>query len=223
MTRLAALVGLAREASLLRRASGLDEDRLHIAVGGAADPLRTRRAVEAVLSGQPDAVVSFGLAGGLSPDLDAGALVCPRKIFAPGGFVHAVDEGLWTQFTDRIYPFPVAECSLAGSDEAVTTTDAKQALRQTTSACAVDMESHLLAESAALKGVPLLVVRAVCDPAHQAIPQPVVRLMDAEGRLHWRGLPAALPYWRAIAALARHSRRAEHSLERAARALRDLE
>ncbi len=221
MTRFAALVGLAREARLLRRASGLDETALYIAVGGA-DPARTCLAVKEVLSSRPDAVISFGLAGGLAAELPAGALVCPRRIVAPGGAVHQVDKALWKDFADRLSPLTALDCALAGSDTAVATTQAKQALREATSACIVDMESHILAESAMASSVPLLVVRAVCDPAAQAIPQPILRLMDARGRLRWRGLPSALVHWRAMAALARHSRQAERSLGKAAKALGSL-
>jgi len=72
----------------------------------------------------------------------------------------------------------------------VATPEAKAALRAATGAVAVDMESAVILEAAAARGFPSLVVRAVTDEARETLPDEVMRLMGADGRIRGAGLLA---------------------------------
>ena len=59
---------------------------------------------------------------------------------------------------------------IAGSDELLASASAKRRAFQTTFAAALDTDSHAVAEAAAAAGLPLLVVRAVAEPAEAMRP-----------------------------------------------------
>jgi adenosylhomocysteine nucleosidase len=72
----------------------------------------------------------------------------------------------------------------------VGTPEAKAALRAATGAVAVDMESAAILEAAAARGCSSLVVRAVSDDAREALPDELMRLMGADGRIRGSGILA---------------------------------
>jgi hypothetical protein len=69
-----------------------------------------------------------------------------------------------------------------GSDQAVASAAAKAALHEQTSALAVDMESHIVADVAARAGVAFAVVRAVADPVQRSLPPAALIGLDEKGR-----------------------------------------
>jgi adenosylhomocysteine nucleosidase len=70
---------------------------------------------------------------------------------------------------------------IAGSDELPTSAGAKRRMFQTTFAAALDTDSHAVAEVAAAAGLPLLVVRAVGEPAEEMRPAVAFAANDADG------------------------------------------
>ncbi|MEE9545112.1 MAG: purine phosphorylase [Rhodospirillales bacterium] len=167
-------------------------------------------------------LLSFGLAGGIAPALTAGALIIPKEVVAADGRRFIPDaawlNGLHAKLAKGI---DINVSSLAGSDQAVTTTTAKRALRESTGAVAVDMESHAVADLASASGVPFLVVRAVADAYDRTVPEWIVNKGVGEnGRSRPLSLlaalalrPRALP---ALIALAGDSRKAIATLRRVA-------
>ena len=71
---------------------------------------------------------------------------------------------------------------LAGSDSALATPEAKRERRAISGACAVDMESHSVAQAAWQAKVPFLTLRAICDSATSPLPQSVRGCLDAAGK-----------------------------------------
>lgn len=220
MSHLAALVGLASEARCLDRAARRHGARVTVAASGAV-PDRAQAAARRLVAARPDVLVSFGLAGGLDPALAAGELVCPEQIHparADAAPMAAQPDPAWRAWAIAALSGQVAGGTLVAAEAAVTTPAAKAALAAAGGGI-VDMETAALAEAAADSGTPLLVLRAVCDPAAREVPAALLALLDADGRLRWRSLPAALRDLPAALPLAMDSRRAHRSLRQAAEAL----
>ncbi len=214
MTRIGLLTGLAREAAVIERAAARTGLALDVGLGGA-DPARTRAEAHRLAGEGPDLLVSFGFAGGLDPALRPGVLVLPETIHDPEGGRWAVAPD-WHGALLAGCPDAQPGTAVVGVDAAVTTPRGKRGLAEATGAAVVDMESVALARAAADADVPMIVVRALCDPAERAIPEAVASLLDVHGRLRCRPLPALLPHLPSLAALAADSARATRGLRRGA-------
>lgn len=214
MIRIAALTGLRAEARLLRRAAAGTSVMLDVAVSGA-DPARAEQEAERLAHRSPRLLLSFGLAGGLDPALRSGDLVAPREVVLPQGGRLPVDPA-WHDTLRAAVASPLSDASVAGVAAAVATADAKHDLALRSGAGIADMESHVLAVAARRHGLPVLVLRAVCDPAQQDVPEALLRLVDHRGRLRLRLLPLLLRHPAAAGRLAGQSRRAGRALGKAA-------
>ena len=170
------IVGLPAEARCL---AGLD---VMVGVSGAR-PARARAAATRLIAGGAPALVSFGLAGGLQPGLVAGDLVVARAVVVPGGARIAADQAWRARLIELLQAGGLrpVEGALAGSERLVASPAAKALLHASAAACAVDMESHLVAAAAAAAGLPFLVVRAIADASRGAIPTVAQSALDASG------------------------------------------
>jgi adenosylhomocysteine nucleosidase len=122
------------------------------------------RAMAAGCSG----LISFGVAGGLSPNLKPGACVIGSSIIEEGD-EHATDAR-WAHRLTRLIPGSV-QGSILGVHEPIAHAADKRRLHQRTGAVAVDMESHVVARAAKRHGVPLAAIRVVVDPVGRTIPR----------------------------------------------------
>ena len=172
------VTGMLAEARCLRR---LD---LRVACsGGSAERAHaeaTRLAAEGAV-----ALVSFGLAGGLAPDLRAGDLLLPEAVRTPHGASIATDPRWRERLRTRLETGGLRHAggALAGSERVVATLSDKQALAETTGAVAVDMESHEVAAAAGAAGIPFLVIRAIADPSDRVVPQAALEALRPDGRV----------------------------------------
>jgi hopanoid-associated phosphorylase len=185
MVRAGFVTGLAVEAGVLRRHAASQEPGIEIMIACAgADAARARRMAEDLLDAGAGGLVSFGIAGGLDPALGPGDIVLPEAVVAPGGTAVGTD-GAWRR---SLLGVAVAKGLgltggiMAGSDHAVATVAGKRDLYRASRAVAVDMESHAVALVARAAGVPFLVLRAVIDPAHRALPRAVRGSIAPDGR-----------------------------------------
>jgi adenosylhomocysteine nucleosidase len=137
--------------------------------------------------------MSFGIAGGLDPALDAGALVVADGVVLPDGRRVETDFGWRHRLLEDLGPVigPVGG-DLVGSDDAVLDEQQKKALRGKSGAAAVDMESHAVARVAAESGIPFLVVRAVSDTFRHGIPAWVPGTIRADGRPGWTAVVSGM-------------------------------
>ena len=181
-----AVTGLAREARL---AAG--PDITTIWAGG--DPARLRAILSARMQPNCRAVVSIGIAGGLDPTLVPGDVIVATGVVAPDRR-YEVSLDLAHRLTARLsgHPKLVVLASLAGVDAAVTSPEAKTALRDATGAVAVDMESHVAAEFAAAHRLPFAAVRVVCDPADRTLPHVVANALRPDGEISLLGVLGGL-------------------------------
>lgn len=125
-----------------------------------------------------EGLISFGVAGGLKPELPPGTCVVGREIIS-GDRCFPTDPR-WSEKLLKRLPRALSGV-LAGVATPVTTADAKRALHADTGALAVDMESHIVAEAAAQRGLPMAAVRVICDPAARGLPEMAFRSVRADG------------------------------------------
>ena len=136
-------------------------------------------------------LVSFGLAGGLDPMIAPGGIVLADRVIGPGGKSYATDDR-WALAVQAAMDLPAENGPVVGSDFALTDPKQKTALQKSTGAIAVDMESHGVAQAASELGLPLLVVRAVGDPAARAVPEIALEGLGEDGKTHAWPIIAAL-------------------------------
>jgi adenosylhomocysteine nucleosidase len=129
--------GLAAEARIAR-AAGFP------VVIGAGDRERTTALVESAVKGA-NCLMSFGIAGALSPDLRSGDIVISAEVVS--------DHGHWR--ADDLFQNRVADKSRAWKE---------------TGALAVDLESAVVARIASEAGIPFLVARTIADTAFRELP-----------------------------------------------------
>lgn len=134
-------------------------------------------------------VVSAGVCGGLDPALRSGDLVLPDGVINEGGLRLPV-TGALEQRAAAAGDAPAQTGVMATASLVVATPAAKAALRAATGAVAVDMESAAILEAAAARGCFSLVVRAVSDDARETLPDELMRLMGADGRIRCGGVLA---------------------------------
>ncbi|HKJ75256.1 MAG TPA: hypothetical protein VKA19_14170, partial [Alphaproteobacteria bacterium] len=150
MTRVGIVTGMAFEAECLRAALRRHPDlpKPRIQVTGARRGRAEATARNLIAEGAT-ALLSFGVAGGLDPDLKPGDLIIADHILSVNGpilaadsrWVHAVLEGLGDIAAIRTLP-------ILSVDSAVQNAREKARLFKETGAGAVDMESYGTARAA---------------------------------------------------------------------------
>lgn len=166
------VVGLAFEA---RIAAG---PGIHVICSGDGRNLATSLASAA--RGGCGGLISFGVAGGLRPDLQPGACIVASAILSGGSRIPT--DRRWSQNLIETVPDAVLGV-LAGVRAPVATPAAKRALHQRTGAVAVDMESHIVASVAAKHAIPMAAIRVITDPAVRALPKSAIGAMRADGTI----------------------------------------
>lgn len=168
--RIGILVGLAAEA---RIAAPLG---CRVAIGGGT-AAGAETAVRALVDGGVDALVSFGLAGGLDPALPPGTLLVPQTLLLDGHDPLTADAALCA-WLGGATPGPVF-CGAAIVADAA----GKRALHARTRAVAVDLESGAVARAAERHGIGFAVLRVVCDPAGRDLPPAALAALDGAGAI----------------------------------------
>jgi adenosylhomocysteine nucleosidase len=194
--RVGVVTGLAMEARIVAKAANDGgHHRPHLVVAGPGAPT-AQATVDRLIAEGAEAILSFGLAGGLDPGIPPGALIVPEGVLLPD------QDGLKVLETDRRWRgrlvnllssgVEVRENPLLCSFEPVLGVADKAKLHQDSEAGAVDMESALIAHAAVKRGVPFLALRAVSDCAATAIPAAAAAAMTKSGRLNFWPIIVAL-------------------------------
>ena len=123
-------------------------------------------------------IISFGVAGGLAPDLIPGDCVVASAIIDYPA-VRPTDP-LWSRKLADMIP-DARHGPILGVNSVVSDPADKRKLHTFTSAVAVDMESHLVARLADAHGLAFAAVRVIIDPAHRAVPTAALLAMAPGG------------------------------------------
>src|SRR5689334_15530379 len=139
-----AVTGLNREARVIAR-----PDILTVVGGGDQHALESQ--VHAALAQGAKRILSIGICGALSAALRVGDCIVATEIVGAGLRVSTDPE--WTrELLERV---PSAKPAiLAGSDDIISTREAKSRLHRETGAAVVDMESHIAARIARERDLP---------------------------------------------------------------------
>jgi hopanoid-associated phosphorylase len=171
---LGVIVGFGAEAALVPK-------HCRVAMAGGR-PERAFALASAMAAEGVSALISFGIAGGLAPDLSPGSLVVGESVVCGG----------------RAYPcshpiqVPARRGVVAAAEAVVTDAAAKAALFASTGALCVDLESGGVARAAEAAGLPFAVLRAVADPASRALPPAACIGLDEQGRVRLGAVLASL-------------------------------
>ena len=166
-----------------------------------SNPVHLREILTSFNPASVRGIISFGVAGGLNPSLKSGDIVIATEVVAAGQrwpAVSSLTASLIASTEEQRYS--IVPGILAGVEEIVLGQVGKAALRVTTGADAVDMESHIAAKYAAENDLPFAGVRVISDPAHRALPELTAKALKPNGNVDiWkimRGIaknPKAIP------------------------------
>jgi adenosylhomocysteine nucleosidase len=125
-------------------------------------------------------IISFGVAGGLAPDLRAGDVVVASAVH-DSHTIRATDP-IWSRRVLATVP-DVRHGPVIGVNSAVLGSKAKGELYAGTGAVAVDMESHLVAQAAHAYNLAFAAVRVVVDPVHRVVPEAALMAIGPTGNI----------------------------------------
>jgi adenosylhomocysteine nucleosidase len=149
-----------------------------VVIGGAGRKRAEAATRVAIERCRPDAIVSAGFAGGVSPGLSVGDVVLCDEIrtidgSTAGELPRNTEDGLFTIAGDlqRVGCLTVKEMASTSED--------KRSLGNRFPVAVVDMESYWVAEIATQAGVQSVVVRCVLDPVERTLPPLVEHLIGS--------------------------------------------
>ena len=166
-----AVTGLRAEARLARAAG-------FVVVCAGGDPGRTAAALEPAIAAGARGLISFGIAGGLAPQLRPGAIVVAQAVIAADGRRYATDRAWTSALRERT---GAVAGDVFGGEAIVATAAEKVALHARTAALAVDLESLVVAEAAQRAKLPYVVLRAIADPATRNLPRAALIPLSPDG------------------------------------------
>lgn len=176
-----AVVGMAFEARIAAR--------LGVPVVCGGDGTHLERSLARAMAAGCKGLISFGVAGGLAPELTPGTCIVGSSVIDDGE--ERPTDVRWAQRLRRIIPDTVYG-PLLGVRQPVAFSADKRALHQKTGAVGVDMESHVVARAAAHHGVPLAVIRVVVDPVERTIPRSALAGTRPDGTINPLGVARSL-------------------------------
>ena len=189
-------------------------------IAGGGDRQRLKRALDAEFARGAAGLLSFGIAAGLSAAALSGTWFVADAVVGSGKRWQ-VDAAWFAALNERL-PGALGG-DVAGTDLIIATSAEKRALALTTGACALDMESHIVAAFAADHGVPFAVFRAIADPVLRALAPAATLGMRPDGTVNQRAVfgsllrsPGQLP---TLLRNARDTRTAVRALSRGRRLL----
>ena len=166
------VVGLAFEA---RIAAGAGQQVICAGIGRDLAGAITR-----AINSHSRGLVSFGVCGGLSPDLKPGSCIVASAVRTHKGRIPT--DRQWSQRLLHAIPGAV-HGELLGVPAPLAEPESKRTLFEETGALAADMESHIVAHAAAVHGLPLAVIRVVTDPSERPIPPAALAAMRSDGTI----------------------------------------
>jgi adenosylhomocysteine nucleosidase len=215
------VTGLRFERGVLMRWRGALGARMPQVTCAGANAERAAQQAQALVEGGVHGLISFGIAGGLDPDLSPGLLLLPHEVANEDAERFACDAA-WCEALRRELASNVAVIAgvLASTAMPVAGVAEKRMLREKLDAHAVDMESAAVASVAQRHGVPFIAIRAIADTADQALPAAALTATREDGSVSLaRALVACLHRPGDIAALVRlgrHTGLARRTLARVA-------
>ncbi len=179
MRRIGIITGLQSEAKCLARAPVAENADIRVAGAVSAKALDDAREL---ISLGCDALVSFGIAGGLDPRIRTGSLILANEVITRDGEHFSTDQTARKALHKMVgLSTHIGHAPVLGSSKLIMSPRRKINLHVDTGAAAVDMESHSVARAAADAGIPFLVVRVVSDNAYNRLPKSILGSITPSG------------------------------------------
>ncbi len=170
---LGVLCGLESEKKIASQIRGV------IIACAAARPHKARELACELVAMGAKRLVSFGIAGSLESSIHLGDVIVGTRVASAKG-QWLCDEEWGRKISVKI---PLAKRGgVYGSEVLVPTIEEKDALHRDTGCAIVDMESQCAAEVAKEAGLPLAVIRSVCDDSVMNVPPFVMAAISEDGR-----------------------------------------
>ncbi|MEO0034009.1 MAG: hypothetical protein RLZZ501_32 [Pseudomonadota bacterium] len=170
-TRVGVVVGMESEAALL-------PPGLLVGIAGA-DPVAAEYQARRLLDQGAQALLSFGIAGGLDPTLASGDLIVATGVIE--GLDHFPANQVW--MCRLLNALPEARRGpVFSANSVIAGHHSKRGLFASVGARAVDMESGAVARVAAGAGCPFAVLRAIADPAGFSLPSAAAAGLGPDGK-----------------------------------------
>lgn len=180
---IAVVTGMRAEA---RIASGMAGVRTIVA---GTNTSRLHEQIERAIGDGARGVMSFGVSGGICPSVAPGHVLVAREVVHGNERYAACPD--WSAWLLTRIP-DARHAVFAGSEKPLGCIHEKAALRATTAAVSVDMESHVAAQLADRHDLPFAAVRVVADGHNRPIPGSALAGFGAEGEIDVLGVIAAL-------------------------------
>lgn len=173
---------------LLRRVHLDDDTQLIVTLAGVGVENALAAAYGMIRAGVK-ALISIGLAGGLTPALKTGDLIIGEEILL---LDNGKIQGPWaanpagialTRKALAAEGVPAFFGTVLTAPRPILERERKASMFKQTRALAVDMESAAVARAAREKGIPFLTIRAICDPAEETIPPELYDCLNANGKV----------------------------------------
>ncbi len=179
------VTGLAAEAKLIEKAFSRGRQEMPGLACDGPGPARAQAAAARLARDGAVLLVSFGICGGLDPELRPGDLVLADAVLAGDGARHPASAEHRSILEARLsgLSLRILAGALLGQDQPLSNAADKATRFAASGALAVDMESLGVARAAEAAGLPFLVVRAVADPAERGLPRAALKAIGPDGRL----------------------------------------
>jgi hopanoid-associated phosphorylase len=139
---------------------------------------RLAAVLSSAIAGGASGIISFGVAGGLAPDLAEGHWIAAAAVKV-GQQTFPTDPE-WTRSLLERLP-GAAHADILGMDAPVADPSEKRLLHAQTGAAAVDTESHIAARIAAAHGLPFVACRVIIDAADKRLPPAALVGLRSDG------------------------------------------
>lgn len=165
------MTGLSEEAAIAREFS--DPATLILCGGAARDQL------DKLVPANCEAILSFGLCGGLAPPLQIGQIVLADMLITPG--VTYTPDNAWLHrlfLATRAYEHKWYSSGLYNTAD---TPEQRADLFKATGAYAIDDESYAVAKLAKARNISFAIMRSVSDGANDTVPSAAKNATNPDG------------------------------------------
>jgi len=143
---------------------------------------RAHEAAEDLVARGVVGLISWGISGGLAPELNPGDLLLPTEVRNESGATWACEPSWQAHIERRLRRGLSVHVGTQFSCDQVVSAPAEKQRLFLTGAQGVDMESAAVAAVASSAELPFIAIRAVCDPSDCAIPRSAVMAVGPDGR-----------------------------------------
>ncbi|MBX7146769.1 MAG: hypothetical protein K1X44_05620 [Alphaproteobacteria bacterium] len=174
------ITGLLSEAKILYK-SGKEPTFIKTAVGNKK--ITEKLAWDLVEQGAKG-LLSFGLAGGLTPEIKSGDIIIPDQVLTKNDMF--TTDYIWHQNIVRylsVNNLSIKQNKLLGSDIPLISVEQKKSMHDIFNVSCVDMESHHVARVAQQAKLPFLVIRVIIDTYNDQMPSFIIKAMQQDGTI----------------------------------------